>query len=611
MSTTSLDFAGWDRLRRPIWLFDPGSCRGLYANAAALILWGAESREELLARDFSQLSPAVRARTDRLAEATADGSVVSERWTFYPNGEPVTVQAAISAYGLEDGRRVLLFEAAPAEVEADERRAVEALRHTSSVITLLGPDDTALFENPAAFATYGWAQISPLERFADAAAGRALLAEARTGLAAADLCRMNTASGERWHLVDARPATDPVTGAVGVLLNEQDVTAQIEAERALREAEQQAELARARERFLSKVSHEMRTPLNSILGFAELLKTTATEPGQADGLARISDAGAGLLALVNDMILLSELDRGEVALAQDTFDPSDLIAASVEPVRRRAHARGLRVEAVAGPTGRLVGDPARLALVVGRFLDNAVRFASPGAVTVSAGKTPDGRLELAVEDDGPGVDPARIAGLFQRFGQGDGAAGGAGLGLAVCDGLARLMGGEVGVEPALGGGSRFWLRAALPTAAVEAEAEPETDDEAARPLRVLYADDHANNRRLVEAMLATQGHVCDTAEDGTQAVEAFRAGDYDLVLMDIQMPVMDGVEATRAIRALGGAGAATPILALTANTLDDQTRAYAAAGMNDCIAKPVGMVELLTKVAAWGGSDWRRERAAA
>ena len=145
----------WDRLRRPIWLFDPISCRGLYANAAAIELWGAASREELLARDFSELSPAVRTRVERLALATANGESVTERWSFYPQGRPVTVQAMISSFALDDGRVVLLFEAEPVDVEAEELRAVEALRHTSILITLFDPKGRPTFTTPAAFAAYG------------------------------------------------------------------------------------------------------------------------------------------------------------------------------------------------------------------------------------------------------------------------------------------------------------------------------------------------------------------------------------------------------------------------------------------------------------------------
>ena len=169
------DVTGWDRLSRPVWLYDPATSRGLYANAAALALWGAESLAELLSRDFSKLSPAVRTRTDRLAAATAGGDTVTEQWTFYPQGRPVTVQAVISNFRLQDDRRVLLFEAAPIGVEEAERRAAEALRHTSSLITLFDTAGCALFANPAAYAVYGLEERGFVLRFSDPAHGLSLI----------------------------------------------------------------------------------------------------------------------------------------------------------------------------------------------------------------------------------------------------------------------------------------------------------------------------------------------------------------------------------------------------------------------------------------------------
>jgi CheY-like chemotaxis protein/signal transduction histidine kinase len=455
---------GWDRLRRPVWMFDPVSLRGVYANAAALTLWGAESLEELLARDFSSLSAAVRARTDRLRDATAGGREVDERWTFYPNGRPVTVQATISTFLMDDGRGVLLFEAAPLDVGAEERRAVEALRHTSTLITLLDDAGAILFSNPAAYAAYGAGQGALGPRFVDPDRAAWFLAQARTGQAVSRLCEVETSAGRRWHDVNARLVSDPVTGASGVLLNEQDVTARVEAEGAQATAEQKTAMAEARQRFLTDMSHELRTPLNAVIGFSELLSGAGLAPAQGEQAKRIHQAGQRLLTVVNQMIDLSE--QGE--------DP--------------------------GPVPRI---------------------------------TPDDEIPVA-----SGPDP--VAG---------------------------------------------------------------PDDKP--PLRVLCVDDNQTNRMLMTAMLVGQGMVCETAEDGAQGLAAVAAGDWDVVLMDIQMPVMDGVEATRRIRALGGEAGAVPIIAVTANTLADQVNAYAEAGMDDLVAKPVNMVELLGKVAHWGGCGWR------
>lgn len=448
----------WDRLRRPVWLYDPHTSRGVYANAPALALWGAGTLEELLARDFSVLSPAVKVRTDRLVALTADGGEVSERWTFYPNGQPFTVQASISAFSMDDGREVLLFEASPTEVDAGERRAVEALRHTSAIITLFDRDGGRLFANPAAYGAYGSDDVEFAARFADPAEGEAMFAAAVAGESVAGVCAVVTGDGPRWHHMDARPVIDPVTGAAGVLLNEQNVTARVEAEMARSAAEQKAAMFEARQRFLTDMSHELRTPLNAVIGFSGLLVDAGLEASRTDQARLIHAAGQDLLTVVNRMIAEPDAGAGQAVAAEQVADE---------------------------PAG-----------------------------------------QAAMDDEVPG-------------------------------------------------------------------------------LRVLYVDDNASNRVLVKAMLATQAIACETADDGARGVDAAAAGDWDIILMDIQMPVMDGVEAARRIRALDGQVAATPIIALTANTLDEQVRGYFDAGMDDCIAKPVDMIELLTKVAQWGGSGWR------
>jgi len=460
---------GWDRLRRPVWMFDPLSFRGVYANPPALALWDAGSLDELLARDFSNLSPAVTARTRRLRDATADGGEVSERWTFYPKGQPVTVQATISTIRLDGERGVLLFEASPLDIEAEERRAVEALRHTSTLITLLDDAGAILFSNPAAYAAYGPGEAGLTGRFVDPERGPWLLDQVRTGQVTSRLCEVVTTAGRHWHEVDARPVSDPVTGALGVLLNEQDVTARVEAEGAQATAEQKAAMAEARQKFLTDMSHELRTPLNAVIGFSELLSGAGLAPAQGEQAQRIHQAGQRLLAVVNQMIDLSEQDG----------DP--ILAPTIEPESSR-------------PTTQ--------------FPESA-----------------------AASQDG-----------------------------------ARL--------------------------------------------RVLCVDDNQTNRMLMTAMLSAQGMVCETVEDGALGLAAAAAGDWDVVLMDIQMPVMDGVESTRRIRALGGEAGAVPIIAVTANTLAAQVETYVAAGMDDLVAKPVDMAELIGKVAHWGGCGWREALAA-
>ena len=351
------DVRSWDALQRPIWIFDPDGLRGLYANPKALELWGAETLDELLSRDFSQLSPAVRSRVSHLALATADGTALSERWSFYPRGKPLTVQALISSLPLSDGSAVLLFEAAPIVVEQDELRAVEALRHTSSLISLFDADGAALFTNPAAWAAYGphGARFGP--RFRTPGRGEASLAQVLDGRVLSALEEVTTLSGARHHYLDARRVTDPVSGVAGVLLSERDVTAQIEAERALRRAEERAGAAEAKQRFLANISHELRTPLNSVLGFAALLRCGPLDDAQAGYAARIGEAGEGLLRMVNDLIDLSEIDTGDLKLEAAPFRLSEVLEQAARSASTAAAAKGPRADA--GGVGRVHAAAAR------------------------------------------------------------------------------------------------------------------------------------------------------------------------------------------------------------------------------------------------------------
>lgn len=494
--------AAWDCLRRPLWLFCPSSCRGVYANPSALALWGAESLDELLQRDFSDLSQAVRTRTDRLRELTANGEELEESWTFYPNGHPVTVRAAISSVRLDDGRDVLLFEAAPVDVEAEERRAIEALRHSAGPVGLFDHQGAPLFANPAAYAAYG-ADADFLSRFVDPVSAEAVLARALEGHPTGTLLAMKTQVGIRWHHVDCRPVADPVTGSVSVLLNESDVTDRVEAEAAQAAAEQKAAMAEARQRFLTDMSHELRTPLNAVLGFSALLVKEDLTDTQSAHAGRIVAAGAELASVVEQMIAFSVMDGSS---------PVELC------------------------------DP------------------GPAAANLSAGGQDD-EVSIRLPETSAGPETERAG------------------------------------EPA--------ATEAQPTSLDDGVQAPEP-----RPVRVLYVDDNENNRALVSCLLATQGVDCETADDGLQGFEAAARGGWDLILMDIQMPVMDGVTAARSIRALAGEAGAVPIIALTANTLHEQLIAYAEAGMNDCIGKPVNPAELFVKVAGWVESGWREHWAA-
>nr|WP_295109436.1 PAS domain-containing hybrid sensor histidine kinase/response regulator [uncultured Caulobacter sp.] len=603
---------GFDQLRRPIWVFDDVRKRKVYANRAALDLWGAATLDDLLARDFSDQSPAVRTRMEDIAARIEGGAAVEERWTFYPNGAPVTVNTTISRIALPGGGHGMLLEGAAAEIDAQQQRAIEALRHTSALVSLYDADGFRIFGNPASLASYPGSGVRFAEIFANGDAGGALWSSALGGEAVEGAYRVITAQGERWHGLAARRTPDPVTGELCVLVNETDITEEVEAQSALADARELAEAAMAaRQDFLANMSHELRTPLTSILGFTDLLAASPLTSEQQRRLGRIHDAGTVLLDTLNDVLDFAKLEAGGVDLETRPFELRALLNKVSGIFEAQALAKGLDLALQVDPAcpDWLEGDADRLRQVLVNFLGNAIKFTGAGSVTLSAkyrvgASAGSARLELAVSDTGVGVPAAMLETVFERFAQaGPEVArkfGGTGLGLAISKEIVQLMGGEIGVDSIAGQGARFWCVLDLALAAAPEHRETEAAQDTMRPLNLLVADDNEANRELIGTLVRAMGHEVDVVADGFAAVEAAASGGYDLILMDVQMPRMDGLTATRAIRALGGDTAATPIIALTANVLPDQVAFYRASGMDDHVGKPINPRELLLKIAQWG-----------
>jgi signal transduction histidine kinase/ActR/RegA family two-component response regulator len=378
--------------------------------------------------------------------------------------------------------------------------------------------------------------------------------------------------------------------------------------------------ARAKAQFLANMSHEIRTPLTAVIGFADLLAAQAGLPQTARTYTgRIQAAGEALLALVNDILDVSRIEAGQVELDIRPCDPRVLISETLEFVRLAAARKGLalvlRLEGLPAP---VMADTARLRQVLLNLLGNAIKFTPQGSVTVHARFRPDlgGRLRVEVSDTGLGIGEQDQFRLFRRFSQIDASNtrqfGGAGLGLAISKGLIEMMDGEMGLESVQGMGSTFWFDIPAPLAAEAAAPKPVVLAEPLkrRPIRILIVDDLAVNRELVSAMLAPCQLHLTLAANGVEAVEAAAREAFDLILMDVQMPGMDGLAATQAIRHAPGPNAAAPILALSANVMEQQVEAYRAAGMNDHIAKPINPADLLGKIDRWaGGIDWASHEA--
>ncbi|HBY60385.1 MAG TPA: hypothetical protein DEH78_11215 [Solibacterales bacterium] len=384
----------------------------------------------------------------------------------------------------------------------------------------------------------------------------------------------------------------------------EDITGRRAVEEALHIAREKAEAAsEAKSAFLAQVSHEIRTPMNGLLGMLELLRSSGLSEEQSRWLEAATQAGNGLLRVINDILDVTKLQHGRLAIHPAPFSPHQLLNDLASLYRPRAEAKGIRFVLTEGPgvPAALLGDEGRLRQVMMNLLDNALRFTSSGSVELAMQIDPEGpfAIEFSVADTGMGIPTAALPSLFEPFSplsaQTSRSLGGTGLGLAIAKQLIVRMGGAIGVESVPGAGSRFVVRVPLPeTEAAPAgagTASPKPDAvQTKQPFlgrTILLAEDNQINQRVGQSLLARLGAQVDVAASGVDALRLWQERPYDLILMDCLMPVMDGFEAAREIRRRGERGAEVPIVALTALALDEDRQECLRAGMNDVIAKPV------------------------
>lgn len=379
-----------------------------------------------------------------------------------------------------------------------------------------------------------------------------------------------------------------------------DIRGQIALEESMQRATAEAQAAaRAKSEFLANMSHEIRTPLNAIVGYSSLMAQSPDMPPHLRRHANVVSASSNsLIRIVNDILDFSALEAGAVEISAEAFDIRKTIDASVETLRLQAVGKGLALRHVIHPAveQQYIGDSARLQQVLMNLIGNAIKFTSAGEVEVRCSPMTDNTgqtLYLSIRDTGIGIDADKTESLFSRFTQADGSVrrrfGGTGLGLAVSKQIVTLMGGSIDVDSIEGEGSTFWITLPLrPVKSLEGETAPDAlavESQHAQPRRILFVDDHDVNRELGAILLSSLGHEVVLASDGAEAIAFAERESFDIVFMDVQMPGLDGLSATRAIRSLTFLKD-LPIIALTAHAMRHQVADCLKAGMNGHLAKP-------------------------
>jgi PAS domain S-box-containing protein len=620
--------------------------RFLYVNDAFLRTYGYRE-DELVGRHVAILRSARTASAiqDEILPATMAGHWRGELWNRSKDGREFPISLSTSAVCDEDGRRIALIGIAR---DITERKQVEqALQRSEEKFHQLAENmremfwiaaaDTGelLYISPAYERIWGrsresafrdpksWLQAVHPDDLEQACR---LLAAGKEGKPVEAEYRIRTPGGrEKWIRDQALPIRDQAGQLIRMAGIAEDITERKRYEAELIQAREAADAAnRAKSTFVANMSHEIRTPMNGVIGMIQLLLETDLTAEQRRYAQVARNSGCSLLTLINDILDFSRIEARKVVLENLGFKLRDTVEDVVQLLKVQARAKGLDLHSRVSPEipALLRGDAHRLRQVLTNLAGNAIKFTERGNVTVEASlESQEGgkaTVRFTVTDTGIGIRQDQAGKLFSRFTQADASTtrkyGGAGLGLAICRQLVELMGGTIGVDSREGHGSTFWFTTVfelgheLPASQPPPASEPLAAAAAAaarRDFRILVAEDNSTNQAVALAQVRKLGYTADAVADGVEALEAVERGGYHLILMDCQMPAMNGFEATRRIRQ--SAHPDIPVIAVTADAMSDARGRCLSEGMNDYLAKPVELAQLLAVLSRWlpasGASD--------
>ncbi|KAL7579515.1 hypothetical protein ACA910_007891 [Epithemia clementina (nom. ined.)] len=562
---------------------------------------------------------------------------IHEQWTMYPNGEKITVNESCCGIYIGFDHMAILSECELGhlknEVDQASLRGVEMLRHLPVAVTQFDIGGKLMDQNPEALDLFGGLEDSVIEekfvyttrvelhssnsfecRFVDRELGRRVLKTVQKGEDYQTEAQQYTINrGIRWFAIKVRRSRDPVSEAPVILYSARDITEVVEAKN---EADQ-ANMDKSE--MLAVLAHEIRTPLHQAVGFIELLAQTPLSSEQTDFVQSLQSSAVSLMTIINDVLDYTRLEARKVEIEQIPFDPRGVCNGCVEILRPIAEKKGLclqfQCQHPPAPLNRVMGDPNRIRQILLNLLSNAAKFTPRGSISIALNfiqtrEHPSKHfLEFIVADTGVGISAENLEVIFKKYKPHVNVAvprhsGGTGLGLSICKALADAMNGSLTVKSQLNVGSEFILRVPVEVDSIHVVEMDESDGNLEPApncrIRILVAEDNKMNQKLVNAMLKRAN--CEDVtivENGQLAInelEKHPRDHFHLVFMDVQMPVMDGIEATRQIRRRGWTMDILPIIGLTANYQTPELQRYEDLGMNDCFGKPVRLETLRNAV---------------